>query len=314
VSVAGRASAGTGGTLILGAGGMLGTSWQAVLRGVASPGEWKALSRVECDIRDEGALRREVKRGAVVVNCAAYTAVDKAETDEAEATAVNGGAVASVARVCRDAGATLVHYSTDYVFDGAPPEEAGKKSAGYPVNWPRRPINAYGRSKHAGELALEALALDGWTDWLCVRASWLYDAHGKNFVLTIAKAAGERPVLRVVDDQRGRPTWCEQLARTTRALVVAGKRGMWHAADGGDCTWFGFASEIVRHVNDRRRAAGASESELCRVEPCTTAEFPRPARRPAYSVLGIGETERVAGRIPDWRASLSEVMGRVAAG
>jgi dTDP-4-dehydrorhamnose reductase len=139
-------------------------------------------------------------------------------------------------------------------------------------------------------------------EWLHIRTSWLYAPWGKNFVRTIAAASGSKPELRVVDDQRGRPTSAEHLARVTQALIERGVRGHWHATDGGECSWFEFAREVVRLAGNGAR---------CRVSPCTSAEFPRPAKRPSYSVLDISATEALLGPMPDWRENLADVVRRL---
>ncbi|MBC7834386.1 MAG: dTDP-4-dehydrorhamnose reductase [Phycisphaerales bacterium] len=278
--------------LLLGADGMLGRAVAGELRGRG----WgfAAPSRREFDLANARTLERattwrEPEPPGLVINCAAWTDVDGAETREAEATAVNGGGVASLAGLCFSWEALLVTYSTDYVFDG-------QGSEPYQVDVPRAPLNAYGRSKAVGEEAVEA----SHADWLNIRTSWLYAPWGKNFVLTIRKLLFEKPSIKVVDDQRGRPTSAQHLARTTMSLIDRRMKGHWHVTDGGDCTWFEFAREIGR-------LAGAPG----RVEPCTSAEFPRPAKRPAYSVLDISETERAIGEVPDWRANLADVVARL---
>lgn len=277
--------------VVLGAGGMLARAFrERVERGESMfPSTTRFLDREACDISDAASVERAIGPDVdLVINCAAYTNVDGAETDEATATRINGEAVRILAARSASVGATLVHFSTDYVFDG-------RADAPYPIDHPRSPLGAYGRSKLAGELALEASGCD----WLCLRTSWLYAPWGKNFVLTIAKLAGERESLRVVNDQRGRPTSCETLALLTERMLASGARGMHHATDNGECTWFEFAREIAARVNP-----------ACRVEPCTTAEFPRPAARPAYSVLDLAKTEGRAGPIPDWRAALGRTLDR----
>lgn len=298
---------------------MLGVSWQRALTNDPARPTVRALDLAECDITDEASVRAALAPptpggpSPLVINCAAYTAVDQAEQDEARATLINGAAVGILARRCREIGAALVHYSTDYVFDGV--ASASNQSAGYAANHPRSPINAYGRSKAAGEIALERMAsgADGpaWNDWLCLRTSWLYAAHAKNFVLTIAGASRTKPVLRVVNDQRGRPTSCDNLVRITRAMLAKGARGMHHGCDSGQCTWFEFAAAIVDRVNLARLEAGEHEDALCRVDPCSTDEFPRPAKRPACSVLDLTETERLIGPVRHWRVCLSHVLDDV---
>jgi len=270
----------TGETIILGARGMLGSAWAGALSDAV------AFDRAELDLLDPAHLSRLPASARVVVNCAAYTDVDGAETDEAAATELNGAAVARLAERCREIGALLVHYSTDYVFDGA-------ASAPYPTAHERRPVGAYGRSKLAGELALESSG----APFLCIRTSWLHGASGHNFVRTIARLASERDELRVVADQRGRPTNAENLVDLSRTLIAAGARGFFHGCDAGECTWHEFAVAIAERVNPS-----------CRVLPCTTAEFPRPARRPAYSVLNLSRTEAVAGPLPHWTLGLARTL------
>ncbi|MBX7082396.1 MAG: dTDP-4-dehydrorhamnose reductase [Nannocystaceae bacterium] len=273
---------------VLGADGMLGRAWLQQLRAGGIEHHGFALPQFDLTrATDLAAL--PLAPGDAVINCAAWTDVDGAEKDEAAATRVNGGAVASLAQRCADAGATLVHYSTDYVFDG-------QATAPYPVDGMHAPLSAYGRSKAAGERGLFAAG----PSYLLVRTSWLYAPWGQNFVRTITKLARERPNLRVVDDQRGRPTSAEHLARASWRLLDAGCRGIVHVTDGEQCTWFEFATAIA-----------AATAPQCRVDPCTTAEFPRPARRPAYSVLDLGRTEAAIGAMPSWRDNLADVLARL---
>lgn len=222
----------------------------------------------------------------VVINCAAYTDVDGAETDEAAATKINGDGVANLADVCRHLRATLVHYSTDYVFPGDATEP-------YAVDEPHSPINAYGRSKAVGERAL----MDSGCPYVLIRTSWLYAAHGNNFVRTIAKLCEERDELQVVADQRGRPTSAPVLADITLRLIDAGVQGIFHGTNDGETTWHGFATAIGRAVNPN-----------CAIKPCSTDAFPRPAKRPAYSVLDLEPTKDAIGAIPPWEASLADVL------
>jgi dTDP-4-dehydrorhamnose reductase len=227
-----------------------------------------------------------------VINCAAYTNVDLAESEEGAATRINGDAVRILAARCAEIGATLVHFSTDYVFDG-------RASHSYATDHHRDPLGAYGRSKAAGERSLE----ESECDWLCLRTSWLYAPWGTNFLRTIARLAKERDSLKVVNDQRGRPTHCDSLAWITEAMLAHGARGMHHACDGGECTWFDFATAIAARVNP-----------ACRVDPCSTSEFPRPAPRPLYSVLDLSTTEATIGQIPDWKTPLRLALDRMERG
>jgi len=274
--------------LILGCEGMLGRAWRELLsaRNLAHDG----VDRQHGDLTDPADIQRLVTPDHThIVNCAAWTDVDGAEQREAEATRVNADAVGLLAARCADTGATLVHYSTDYVFDG-------RASTPYPTDHPRDPVNAYGRSKAAGEVALESSD----AQWLCVRTSWLYAPWGNNFVRTIARLAAERDELKVVSDQHGRPTSAQGLARTTLALLDAGARGMHHATDGGACTWFDFATAIAARANP-----------ACTVHPCGSEDFPRPAPRPAYSVLDLSKTETLIGPMMAWEDALEGVLEEI---
>lgn len=245
----------------------------------------------DLDLTQLPSIERHVAPGLeVVVNCSAWTDVDGAEAREAVADAVNATGVGLLAARCRDVGATLVHFSTDYVFDGAGSRPYGTSEA-------RAPVNAYGRTKARGEELLEASGCR----FLLVRTSWLYAPWGTSFVRTIARLARSREELRVVDDQRGRPTSAEHLAETTLALLDADAEGTFHVTDGGECTWYELAGHVAGLV-----------APACRVLPCSSAEFPRPARRPAYSVLDIAGTERLLGRaMPHWIEAVSGVVRRL---
>lgn len=232
------------------------------------------------------ALPDEVR---LVINCAAYTNVDGAEKEEALATAVNGTGVEHLGRCCRKRGAVLVHYSTDYVF-------GGRQRTPYRTDDRRDPLGAYGRSKALGEELLQ----ESGCEHLLIRTSWLYAPWGKNFVRTIAALVREKRPLRVVNDQTGRPTSSEHLARASLELIERGERGIWHVTDGGQCTWFEFACEIARLIDPQVEA-----------KACTTAELARPAPRPAYAVLDLRQTEAVLGPMPHWKANLAEVMARL---
>lgn len=274
--------------LILGAGGMLGRAWRELLERRGLP--FVARTRAEVNLADPASIERGVERGTgLVINCGAWTDVDGAEKDEHGADAANGAGVGVLARRCEKLGALLVHYSTDYVFNGV-------ATSPYPVDAPHEPINAYGRTKARGE----HLLLDSGCSHLLIRTSWVYAPWGKNFVRTIAKFAREKPSLKVVNDQRGRPTSAEHLAGTSLGLVERHARGTFHVTDGGECTWFEFAGEIARFANP-----------ACKVEPCGSADFPRPARRPAYSVLDLSVAEAVLGPMPDWRTNLADVLRRL---
>lgn len=273
--------------LVTGAAGMLAHSLVPLLR--ARGHDVVALDRAALDVADRAAVHERIsaERPDAVVQCAAYTAVDRAEEEEAEATRVNAAAARHVASACDLVGATFVYPSTDYVF-------AGTASVPYRPGDATDPVNAYGRSKLAGERA--ALASAG---GLVVRTSWLYGEGGSHFVDTILRLAGEGRPLRVVDDQWGRPTWTGALAEALASLMESGARGIFHATGGGEpVSWCGFAREVV--------ALGSPGAEVVAVN---SAEFPRPARRPAWSVLDCSATEeRTGARLPHWRNSLDRYL------
>ena len=265
--------------------GMLGRAWQTLLEARGSL--FAAASYPELDLRDPSSIDHFITpHFKTVINCAAYTDVDGSETREAEADAVNATGVANLAARCRAVSAVLVHYSTDYVFDG-------RAARPYPVDESRRPQNAYGRSKARGEEHLEQSG----AEYLNVRTSWLYAPWGKNFVDTMVKLGASQPTLRVVNDQRGRPTSAQYLAERTLRLLEHGARGHFHVTDGGECTWFEFAGEIIS------RSGGAA-----RVDPCSSAEYVRPAVRPAYSVLDLSRTEALIGPSRSWQDNLADVL------
>ena len=270
--------------LVTGAGGMLGRDLCAVLT-EAGGHEVVAATRADLDITDPAAVRDAVAGVDVVLNAAAWTDVDGAETAEEAATAVNGHAVRELAAA---AGHRLVHLSTDYVFDGA-------ASTPYPEDAPTAPLNAYGRGKAVGERAV--LAAGGYV----VRTAWLYGAHGRNFVATMLRLAAERDTVDVVDDQQGPPTWSYALARQVVALAADDRAapGVYHGTAAGSTTWYGLARAVFAE-------AGLDAS---RVRPTTSDRFPRPARRPAYSVLAHDRWHRTGvAPLPHWRGMLTEAM------
>ncbi|MBO2460083.1 dTDP-4-dehydrorhamnose reductase [Actinomadura violacea] len=249
--------------LVTGGGGMLGADVVARLDDVVAP------RRADLDLTDAGAVRDALRRHrpGVVVNCAAWTAVDDAETSEDAALAVNGTAVGALVEGCAEIGAKLVQVSTDYVFPGTATEP-------YPEDAPTAPVNAYGRTKLAGEAAVL-----GYERGYVVRTAWLYGANGPSFARTMARLAGERDTVEVVDDQAGQPTWTGDLADRIVALARAdAPAGAYHGTNAGRTTWYGLAREVfalLGHDPDRVRAT-------------TSEKFVRPAPRPAFSVLGHG--------------------------
>jgi dTDP-4-dehydrorhamnose reductase len=266
--------------LVLGAGGMLGHD-VARLGG----GDVVALDRAACDVTDRDAVRATVgqaKPGAVL-NCAAWTDVDGAEAQPEQALKVNGEGAANVSEAAAEAGASVLYVSTDYVFDGT-------KREPYVESDVTGPLSSYGRSKLAGEQATAAAN----PRHFVVRSSWLFGENGKNFVATML--ASDRDELRVVDDQVGCPTYTAHLAEGMLRLVRSDDFGIHHMAGGGQCSWF----ELARAIFER---AGVDK----RLEPCTSEDVPRPAPRPAWSVLRSEWPDPI--ELPPWEAGLDAFLG-----
>jgi dTDP-4-dehydrorhamnose reductase len=272
--------------LITGGRGMLGRD---VAEAAAEVGhECVSLSHAELDITDLPEVRAAVMEAApdAVINCAAWTDVDGAESASEAAANVNRDGAGHVARAADEVGAWTVHVSSDYVFDGT-------KRTPYVESDQTNPLSAYGRSKLGGEHAVAAAAPSSHT---IVRSSWLFGIHGRCFPATILRLAGERDHLAVVDDQTGCPTFTGHLAPALIALAERRRHGIFHVAGAGACSWYELAREIV----------GLSGLD-CVVERSTTAEQRRPAPRPAYSVLG-SERRGEAPELPEWRRGLEAYM------
>jgi dTDP-4-dehydrorhamnose reductase len=296
-----RSSASLPRVVVTGAGGQLGTDLLLALeRGPRSPAH-QGLTRAECDIVDPHRVRSVLSdqaraaegAGLVVVNAAAYTNVDGAESEEAAAYAINAAGTAHLAMVCAELGARLVHVSTDYVF-------AGDGTSPYEATDAPDPRTAYGRTKLAGEQAVQVLL---GANGFVVRSGWLYGRTGPNFVKTMLRLAGERNQLQVVDDQRGAPTWTAQLAERLLELALADvPGGIYHCSAAGATTWFAFARAIFERAG----------LDPARVQPSTTAALARPAPRPAYSVLsarswtGAGLTP-----LPAWDEQLDAAVASI---
>lgn len=269
--------------LIIGKSGQLGHAFQLLLK----PEDVIAVDQDEVDLARPDQLRLDLNGVRAVLNCAAYTAVDAAESDEDTARRVNAESVQVIAALCKAAHIPLIHFSTDYVFPG-------KADAPYPVDFPRGALGAYGRTKQLGEELLEQSG----ADYLLVRTSWVYAPWGNNFVRTMARLMRQKPELKVVSDQRGRPTHACGLAERSLALFTQGQRGTFHVTDEGECSWFEFAQAIKDTI-----------SATCSLIPCSTADFPRPAPRPAYSVLDLSKTSALLGpgkHYRDWLATMRE--------
>ncbi len=279
--------------LLTGKNGQVGWELQRTL---ATLGEVVAVDRQGMDLANPDSIRhciREVKPD-LIVNAAAYTAVDKAESEVGLAMAINGIAPGIMAEAAKKLGTLLVHYSTDYVFDGA-------KSGPYTEDDQPNPLNAYGSSKLAGERAIAASG----ARYLIFRTSWVYGARGKNFLRTILRLAQERDELRIVDDQVGAPTWCRAIAEATaqvlactQARAASDASATCHLSAAGSASWCGFAKAILE---------GSGRS--CKVVPIPSSEYPLPARRPANSVLSNARLNARFGiTLPDWHEGLRECL------
>ncbi|MGD0025509.1 MAG: dTDP-4-dehydrorhamnose reductase [Xanthobacteraceae bacterium] len=285
--------------LVTGANGQVG--WE-LNRRLISLGEVIALGRAQCDLAQPERLPDIVRsiKPDVIVNAAAYTAVDKAEQEEELAFTVNGKSVGALAEEARRAGALLIHYSTDYVFDG-------NKSAPYSEEDTPCPINAYGRSKLAGERAVPHAA-DG---YIILRTSWIYAARGRNFLQTVLRLAREREELQIVCDQVGAPTWARDIAEATALVVQTAIRerregrfasGLFHMTASGAASWYDFAAAILEHGNAYGLLSAARRPRLYAI---TSEQYRLPAARPKNSRLaGDRLRERFGIVLPDWREAL----------
>lgn len=277
--------------LLTGAGGQLGYELARLL---PQHGAVTTLDRAGLDLADGDAVRATVRaiRPDLIVNAAAYTAVDQAEREPQVAEAINARAPAILAEEAKRLQAVLIHYSTDYVFDGAAATPYDEEAA-------TRPLNAYARSKLHGEQAIAAAGGAAIT----LRTSWIYARRGHNFLLTIRRLAAERDELRIVADQIGVPNWSRPLAEATAGLVASGlaalaaRAGLYHLSGHGQASWFEFAQAIV------------GPTERPRLVPITTAEYPTSALRPAYTVLATAKFEQAFGfALPHWRTTLQRCL------
>jgi dTDP-4-dehydrorhamnose reductase len=277
--------------LVTGVGGQIGFELARLLEPY---GEIVATDRTKLDLADSDAIVAAMRgaKPSLVVNAGAYTAVDLAETETALARAINGRAPGILAEEAKRLGAVLIHYSTDYVFDGT-------RTTPYPEDAPTAPQNVYGATKLEGERAIAATGADA----LVLRTSWVYGLRGRNFLLTIRRLAAERDELSIVADQIGVPNWCRTLAEATARIVglgvpaVAERSGLYHLSSTGQASWHDFARAIV------------GDAPRPRVVPIPTARYPTPARRPAYGVLATARFESTFGfALPAWRDALARCV------
>jgi len=286
--------------LLLGKNGQVGWELQRTL---APLGRVWALDYPEIDFAEGAALRRLVldEKPTIIVNAGAYTAVDKAESEPDRAMLINGLAPGILAEAAKQNRALLVHYSTDYVYDGS-------KGTPYVETDAPNPLSAYGRTKLAGDQAIQQIGCDH----LIFRLCWVYGARGQNFMLTMMRLGRERETLRVVADQVGSPTWSRMIAETTalalkQTLSLAEARelsGVYHLRAGGEASWHEFASRIVELMPPAERKCKA-------VEAITTADYPTPAKRPAYSVMSCEKLRRAFGvELPNWEPTLRLVLDK----
>ncbi len=289
--------------LILGGDGQV--AWE-LRRSLATLGEVIAVGRrttphaLDLEQPESIAPLVETLRPTWIVNAAAHTAVDKAETEVDAATRINAEAPGRLAEVAGRVGALLVHYSTDYVFDGSGTQP-------YREDDTPNPQGVYGRSKLDGERAIE----NAGGDYLILRTAWVYGARGQNFLRTLRRLAREREELRVIADQRGAPTWSRHIAEATAQILTQlgndhaawhTKTGLYHLTSAGEATWHAFAEAIVEHQRQHEVV------KVERITPITTADYPTPAQRPAYSVLNNDKLTHTFGvRLPDWREALRQV-------
>jgi dTDP-4-dehydrorhamnose reductase len=302
--------------LLTGKNGQVGRELERILAGTT---QLRALGRQELDLARPECIRREIRefQPQIIINAGAYTAVDKAESEEPLARAINTDAPAVMAEEAKKIGAALVHYSTDYVFDGT-------KNRPYIESDTTNPLSAYGRTKLAGENAIR----EAGGRYLIFRTEWVYATRGKNFLLTILRLATEREELRIVSDQLGAPTWSRDIASSTVNVIsaewehsagadfLASRSGIYHMTAAGETSWFGFASAIVEQVHRCAElpawvttAIGDRQLIAKQILPIATKDYPTPARRPAYSVLSNALLKQTFGvELPDWRVQLKTAL------
>jgi len=291
--------------LVLGRNGQVG--WE-LRHKLACLGEVIAIDYPEVDLSRPDTIRIAIRNAEpkIIVNAAAYTAVDKAESDPDLAMAINGTAPGVIAEIAKKFGSVLVHYSTDYVFDGT-------KQCAYVETDPYNPVNVYGKTKLAGDDAIKSAG----GDYLILRTSWVYGARGSNFLLTMLRLAQEKQEIQIVDDQIGAPTSSECIAQATANILAQlgapsgggldGRSGIYNMTNTGETSWFGFAKALLT------RSAGIFNFTVPNIIPICTSDYPRPAKRPANSRLSCQRMEETFGIVmPDWEQGLSLVLETLA--
>lgn len=282
--------------MLVGKNGQVG--WE-LCRTLPSLGDVVALNRQQLDLSSPEQIRQRVReiRPNLIVNAAAYTAVDRAEEEPETAMAINGIAPGILAEEAKSINAAIIHYSTDYVFDGT-------KTTPYTEDDEPNPLNVYGETKLEGERAIQATGVPH----IILRTSWVYGLRGKNFLMTILRLAREKEELRVVDDQIGSPTWSRMIAEVTAQILAQGystfseKKGIYHLSTGGQTSWYGFAKDILAQTPE-------SGLQCQKIIPIPTSDYPTPARRPAYSVLSNDKLSKDFGLVlPDWKSALKLVL------
>ena len=284
--------------LVTGGDGQLGCALRALIGKMNLPFRFYFTDAGELDITDRSQIESFVEGQQIryILNFAAYTAVDKAESDREKAYAINAAGVENIAQVAKQHGVKVIHISTDFVFDG-------QSSVPYSEESEPHPLSVYGETKLKGEQLLQAAG----GEWLILRTSWLYSEYGSNFVKTMLRLMRERELLTVVDDQRGSPTYATDLAEMMIHILQQSEangwtNGLFHFSNRGQTSWYGFADAI-------RRVAGI---ENCKLVPVTTAEYPTAARRPAYSVMDLTKiSDRFRVEIPTWEEALQRCLQKI---
>jgi len=285
--------------MLIGKNGQVGWELQRTLETL---GQVVALDRYQLDLSDPDQIRERVReiKPSLIVNAAAYTAVDQAETESEIAMSINGVAPGILAEESERIGAAIIHYSTDYVFDGS-------KTSPYTEDDTPNPLNEYGRTKLAGEQAIKSAG----TPYVILRTSWVYGMRGKNFLLTILRLVREREEIRIVDDQIGAPTWSRAIAEITAHILsndynaLSAKSGIYNLTASGSTTWYGFGKAIMALDPNSR------EQSCKHIIPIPTSSYPTPAPRPAYSVLSNSKMKSTFGLVlPDWKKGLKGLLER----